>query len=84
MPIKIATRFATVRDTARALGVSKQRSDKLVELVKETLGDYKTATMKHARTAGGYLKRKVANKSARSNIKRNAATTRATATKAKR
>src|ERR1700678_2031938 len=33
-PIKVDSRFATVRDTARILGVSKSRTEELVERVK--------------------------------------------------
>jgi hypothetical protein len=37
VPIKITSRFATARDTARVLGVSKRRTDQLLEMAEEWL-----------------------------------------------
>ena len=50
MPIKITSRFATVRDTARVLGVSKRRTNELIEMVERSLN---RPTSAHRTTRAG-------------------------------
>ena len=48
MPIKVTSRFATVRETVQVLGVSKRRTDQLIEMAEEWLA--RRAPVNHGRT----------------------------------
>ncbi len=50
MPIKVTSRFATVRDTAHVLGVSKRRTNQLIEIVERSLG-HRAAQASNERSA---------------------------------
>lgn len=79
MPIKIDSRFATARDTAKMLGVSAHRTEKLVALVERALRRAEEDDL-DGKAAVRYRSKRKASRS----VSRNDATFRAKTSKAKR